>query len=150
MSFGIDYGTSNSVLAHFDGKQAYAVPIDMLNLDEWSYPNFELLFPSVVGYSSTRPDRLFGWEAKLRSEESVEAVKRLLRGDERVTLADEGFDASTVVAGFFDALRRRAAGKEHKRRSRGRHCARQHGMRGQISHTGGSQGQWYPGSGPTE
>jgi len=112
MSFGIDYGTSNSVLAHFDGKQAYAVPIDMLNLDEWSYPNFELLFPSVVGYSSTRPDRLFGWEAKLRSEESVEAVKRLLRGDERVTLAGEEFDASTVVAGFFDALRRRAAGKD--------------------------------------
>lgn len=111
MSFGIDYGTSNSVLANFDGKQAYAVPVDMLNLDEWSYPNFELLFPSVVGYSSTRPERLFGWEAKLRSEESVEAVKRLLRGDERVTLAGEEFDASTVVAGFFDALRRRAAGK---------------------------------------
>jgi molecular chaperone DnaK len=52
---------------------------------------------------------LFGWEAKLRSEESIEAVKRLLRGDERISLAGEEFDAATVVAGFFDALRRRAA-----------------------------------------
>jgi molecular chaperone DnaK (HSP70) len=67
MSFGIDFGTTNSVLAHFDGTSAQAVPIDNFNLDEWSYPSFELLFPWVAGYSSTRPDRLFGWEAKLRA-----------------------------------------------------------------------------------
>lgn len=109
MSFGIDFGTTNSVLAHFDGTSARAAPIDNLNLDEWSYPSFELLFPSVAGYSSTRPDRLFGWEAKLRAEETIEAVKRLLRGDERVTLADESFGAATVVAGFFHTFRQRAA-----------------------------------------
>ncbi|MDB4873068.1 MAG: Heat shock protein 70 [Gemmatimonadales bacterium] len=112
MSFGIDFGTTNSVLAYFDGKDAHAVPVDKFNLDEWSYPSFERLFPSVVGYSSTRPELLFGWEAKLRSEENVEAVKRLLRGDDEVILADKGFAASTVVAGFFDTLRSRAAGHD--------------------------------------
>lgn len=109
MSFGIDFGTSNSVLAYFDGAQAIAVPVDNLNLDDWSYPSFELLFPSVVGYSSTRSDRLFGWEAKLRAEESVEAVKRLLRGDVQLSLAGEEFEAATIAAGFFHALRQRAA-----------------------------------------
>ena len=33
---------------------------------------------------------LFGWEAKLRSEESFAAVKRLLKGDERVETARQG------------------------------------------------------------
>jgi molecular chaperone DnaK (HSP70) len=109
MSFGIDFGTTNSVLAHFDGKDAQAVALDAWNLDDWQYPSFDLLFPTVVGYSSTRQDRLFGWEAKLRSEESVEAVKRLLRGDEQVNLAGREYQASTVVSGFFHVLRLRAA-----------------------------------------
>jgi molecular chaperone DnaK len=109
VSFGIDFGTTNSVLAYFDGKDSRAVPIDRYNLEDWHYPSFEKLFPTVVGYSSTRKEPLFGWEGKLRAEESAEAVKRLLRGDERVYLAGTGYSASTVVAGFFDALRRRAA-----------------------------------------
>jgi molecular chaperone DnaK (HSP70) len=108
VSFGIDFGTTNSVLAYFDGTDARAVPVDRFNLDDWSYASFEQIFPSVVGYSSLRPELLFGWEAKLRSEESIEAVKRLLRGDDAVTLAGREFAASTVVAGFFDALRHRA------------------------------------------
>lgn len=112
MSFGIDFGTTNSVLAFFDGTDARAVPIDRANLDDWSYPSFELLFPTVVGYSSTRPELLFGWEGKLRSEESIEAVKRLLRGDDEVSLAGRSFAASTVVAGFFDALRDRASAQQ--------------------------------------
>lgn len=107
MSFGIDFGTTNSVLAKFDGQEAVAVPIDAGNLDDWNYRGFDLLFPTVVGYSSTRPELLFGWEGKLRAEENVEAVKRLLRGDDEVGLAGRSFAASTVVAGFFDALRRR-------------------------------------------
>lgn len=107
MSFGIDFGTTNSVLAKFDGQEAVAVPIDTGNLDDWNYRGFDLLFPTVVGYSSTRPELLFGWEGKLRAEENVEAVKRLLRGDDEVGLAGRSFAASTVVAGFFDALRRR-------------------------------------------
>jgi molecular chaperone DnaK (HSP70) len=109
MSFGIDFGTTNSVLAEFDGKDARAVPLDKWNLDDWQYPSFEKLFPTVVGYSSTRSEPLFGWEAKLRSEESFAAVKRLLKGDERVNLFGREYTAPTVVAGFFHALRSRAS-----------------------------------------
>src|ERR1700747_2216888 len=109
MSFGIDFGTTNSVLANFDGKDATAIPLDKWNLDDWQYPSFEKLFPTVVGYSSTRHKPLFGWEAKLRSEESFAAVKRLLKGDARVYLFGKEYTAPTVVAGFFDALRHRAA-----------------------------------------
>lgn len=109
MSFGIDFGTTNSVLAEFDGKDAAAIALDKWNLDDWQYPSFEKLFPTVVGYSSTRSEPLFGWEAKLRSEESFAAVKRLLKGDERVKLLGKEYTAPTVVAGFFDVLRRRAA-----------------------------------------
>lgn len=111
MSFGIDFGTTNSVLAEFDGKGTRPIPLDKWNLDDWNYKSFDKLFPTVVGYSSTRPERLFGWEAKLRSEESVAAVKRLLKGDEKVKLADREYSAPTVVAGFFDALRKRARGE---------------------------------------
>jgi molecular chaperone DnaK (HSP70) len=109
MSFGIDFGTANSVLAQFDGKEASPVPLDKWNLDDWQYPSFENLFPTVVGYSSTRPEPLFGWEAKLRSEESFAAVKRLLKGDERVRLHGRDYTAPTVVAAFFNVLRSRAA-----------------------------------------
>lgn len=112
MSFGIDFGTTNSVLAQFDGKDATAVPLDKWNLDDWPYPSFEKLFPTVVGYSSTRREPLFGWEAKLRSEESFSAVKRLLKGDERVYLTGKEYTAPTVVSGFFEALRHRAAGQD--------------------------------------
>lgn len=108
MSFGIDFGTTNSVLAYFDGRHSQAVPLDTLNLEDWHYPSFEKLFPTVVGYSSTRKEPLFGWEAKLRSEESAEAIKRMLRGDGQVVLVGREHSAPTMVAGFFDALRRRA------------------------------------------
>lgn len=114
MSFGIDFGTTNSVLAHFDGKEAWAVSLEAANLDDWSIEGFDQLFPTVVGWSSTRPkEKLFGWEAKLRSDESVAAVKRLLRGDEQVTLAGQKYTAPTVSAGFFETMRSRAADQGH-------------------------------------
>lgn len=111
MSFGIDFGTTNSVLAHFDGEQSTAIQLDSASLEDWSFTSFENLFPTVVGYSMTQPEWLFGWNAKLQANASFPAVKRLLKGDERVRLAGLEFTAPTVVAGFFDALRSRASGK---------------------------------------
>lgn len=53
---------------------------------------------------------MFGWEAKLRSEEAAEACKRLLKSDEYVTIQGRRFAATTVAAGVFQAMRK---GAEH-------------------------------------
>ncbi|WP_245687110.1 Hsp70 family protein [Streptacidiphilus griseoplanus] len=74
----------------------------------WGRRGFELLYPSVVGTSSLRPGTLFGWEAKLRSEEAVEACKRMLREEPFVKLGGERFAATTAAAGVFHAIARAA------------------------------------------
>ncbi|MFF2095975.1 Hsp70 family protein [Streptomyces sp. NPDC058202] len=108
---GIDFGTTNSVVAQWLGNEADVLLLDAHHIDaDWRHPGFEYLFPSVVGMSSLRRGALFGWEAKLRSEEAAEACKRLLRSDEYVTIHGRRFAATTVAAGVFQAMRK---GAEH-------------------------------------
>jgi molecular chaperone DnaK (HSP70) len=108
---GIDFGTTNSVVAQWLGNEADVLLLDAHHIDaDWRHPGFEYLFPSVVGMSSLRRGALFGWEAKLRSEEAAEACKRLLKSDEYVTIHDRRFAATTVAAGVFQAMRK---GAEH-------------------------------------
>ncbi|MFF0206085.1 Hsp70 family protein [Streptomyces sp. NPDC005017] len=103
---GIDFGTTNSVVAQWQGDDVEVLPLDGHHLDaDWRRPGFDLLFPSVVGMSSLRSGPLFGWEAKLRSEEAAEACKRLLRSDEYVTVQGRRFAATTVAAGVFTAMK---------------------------------------------
>lgn len=103
---GIDFGTTNSVVAQWQGDDVEVLPLDAHHLDaDWRYPGFDLLFPSVVGMSSLRRGPLFGWEAKLRSEEAAEACKRLLKSDEYVSVHGRRFAATTVAAGVFTAMR---------------------------------------------
>ncbi|QUX24908.1 MULTISPECIES: Hsp70 family protein [Nocardiopsis] len=112
MSFGIDFGTTNSVLARWNGEEAEVVALDSTNLDHWNYPAFASLFPSMVGVSSVREEVLFGWEAKLRSQQATAAAKRLLAGDEHVQVGQRSWHASTVAAGIFRTMRDRAE-EEH-------------------------------------
>ncbi|WP_328433545.1 Hsp70 family protein [Streptomyces sp. NBC_00425] len=108
---GIDFGTTNSVVAQWLGNEADVLLLDAHHIDaDWRHPGFEYLFPSVVGMSSLRRGALFGWEAKLRSEEAAEACKRLLKSDEYVTIHGRRFAATTVAAGVFQAMRK---GAEH-------------------------------------
>ncbi|WP_149826795.1 Hsp70 family protein [Streptomyces tailanensis] len=108
---GIDFGTTNSVVAQWLGADADVLLLDAHHIDaDWRHPGFEYLFPSVVGMSSLRRGALFGWEAKLRSEEAAEACKRLLKSDEYVTIHGRRFAATTVAAGVFQAMRK---GAEH-------------------------------------
>ncbi|MFE1173113.1 Hsp70 family protein [Streptomyces sp. NPDC058773] len=108
---GIDFGTTNSVVAQWLGDDADVLLLDAHHIDaDWRHPGFEHLFPSVVGMSSLRRGALFGWEAKLRSEEAAEACKRLLKNDEYVTIRGRRFAATTVAAGVFQAMRK---GAEH-------------------------------------
>lgn len=103
---GIDFGTTNSVVAQWQSDDVEVLPLDAHHIDaDWRRPGFDLLFPSVVGVSSLRSGPLFGWEAKLRSEEAVEACKRLLKSDEYVRVHGRRFAATTVAAGVFTAMR---------------------------------------------
>ncbi|MFB7048178.1 Hsp70 family protein [Streptomyces microflavus] len=93
-------------MAQWQGNDAEVLPLDAHHIDaDWRRPGFEQLFPSVVGVSSLRRGPLFGWEAKLRSEEAAEACKRLLKSDEYVTIQGRRFAATTVAAGVFTAMR---------------------------------------------
>ncbi|MFB7605356.1 Hsp70 family protein [Streptomyces gardneri] len=103
---GIDFGTTNSVVAQWQDGDVEVLPLDGHHLDaDWRRPGFDLLFPSVVGTSSLRRGPLFGWEAKLRSEEAAEACKRLLKSDEYVKIQGRRYAATTVAAGVFTAMR---------------------------------------------
>ncbi|MFL1430348.1 MULTISPECIES: Hsp70 family protein [unclassified Nocardiopsis] len=66
----------------------------------------------MVGVSSVREEVLFGWEAKLRSQQATAAAKRLLAGDEHVQVGQRSWHASTVAAGIFRTMRDRAE-EEH-------------------------------------
>ncbi|MGW3597121.1 Hsp70 family protein [Streptomyces sp. NPDC005167] len=106
---GIDFGTTNSVAAQWNGEYVEVLEIGGQGLDaNWGRRGFELLYPSVVGTSSLRPGTLFGWEAKLRSEQAVEACKRMLREEPFVKLGGERFAATTAAAGVFHAIARAA------------------------------------------
>ncbi|MGW1590476.1 Hsp70 family protein [Streptomyces sp. NPDC002386] len=105
MTTGIDFGTTNSVAAQWNGEYVEILELGGGGLDaDWERPGFEKLYPSVVGTSSLRTGALFGWEAKLRSEKAVEACKRLLREEPLVTVGGRRFAATTAAAGVFRSM----------------------------------------------
>ncbi|WP_030219325.1 Hsp70 family protein [Streptomyces sp. NRRL WC-3626] len=105
MTTGIDFGTTNSVAAQWNGEYVEILELGGQGLDaDWERPGFEKLYPSVVGTSSLRPGALFGWEAKLRSEQAVEACKRMLREEPLVTVGGRRFAATTAAAGVFRSM----------------------------------------------
>ncbi|RFU39428.1 heat-shock protein Hsp70 [Actinomadura logoneensis] len=109
MIAGIDFGTTNSVVAQWAGGDVEVLALDGEHLeDEWFYPSFESLFPTVVGESSARLGTLFGWEAKLQGNRVIEACKRMLRSDGGIQLRDRRVSATAVAAGVFQAMRERA------------------------------------------
>ncbi|MFF8310438.1 Hsp70 family protein [Streptomyces lydicus] len=102
---GIDFGTTNSVAAQWNGDYVEVLEIGGQGLEaDWLRPGFTYLYPSVVGTSSLRSGTLFGWEAKLRSEHAVDACKRMLRDQPMVKIGGERFAATTAAAGVFRAM----------------------------------------------
>jgi molecular chaperone DnaK (HSP70) len=79
MTFGIDFGTSNSVVAHWNGHTAEVLPVDGDNVPaQWRISEFEQLFPSVLSVRDLQRTLCFGWEAKTGTSEPLDAVKRML------------------------------------------------------------------------
>lgn len=79
MTFGIDFGTSNSVVAHWNGHTTEVLPVDGDNVPaQWRMSEFEQLFPSVLSVRDLQRTLCFGWEAKTGTSEPLDAVKRML------------------------------------------------------------------------
>ncbi|MFI2036120.1 Hsp70 family protein [Streptomyces bottropensis] len=124
MTFGIDFGTSNSVVARWNGHGTEVLRVDSEGLPaEWNRPGFDELFPSVVSMRDVQRTLCFGWDAKCSTTEPQDAVKRMLaskhraaadeEGDARgvtpeehqVWFGDEPFRSTTVAAALFDRMR---------------------------------------------
>ncbi|MFE2151387.1 Hsp70 family protein [Streptomyces lavendulae] len=130
MSFGIDFGTSNSVVARWNGHTAEVVPIDGGNLPAlWRQPEFDQIFPSVVSVRDLQRTLCFGWAAKTATSEPLDAVKRMLGtrsgagqpdgSDElevlpqleehHVWIGGEPFHSTAAAASLFSRMREGAA-----------------------------------------
>ncbi|MGW4648487.1 Hsp70 family protein [Kitasatospora sp. NPDC004289] len=123
MTFGIDFGTSNSVVARWTGHGTEVIRVDSEGLPaEWNRPGFDELFPSVVSLRDVQRTLCFGWAAKCETSAPQDAVKRMLAsrprgqdGEQRmagvlteeheVWLGDEPFRSTAVAAALFDQMR---------------------------------------------
>lgn len=124
MTFGIDFGTSNSVVARWTGNGTEVIRVDSAALPaDWNRPGFDELFPSVVSLRDIQRTLCFGWSAKCETAEPQDAVKRMLASRPRamdedeapsagtvpeeheVWLGDEPFRSTAVAAALFDQMR---------------------------------------------
>lgn len=103
-AFGIDFGTTNSVLA-----AATRLDIETIQLDspseEWAREGFDKVLPTVIADS---PDGLlFGWRAK-RTAGRLEAVKRLFASEDSVTVGSRELKVEEAAGVFFRQIKQRA------------------------------------------
>lgn len=107
-TIGIDFGTTNSVLAIWNTAGSQLVEIDDLPI-KWAPYGFDGVFPTVMAKDEN--NRLtFGWEAKTKGVGTFNAVKRLFATQSDVALNNEGdaIDVEEVATMLFAEMRRRA------------------------------------------
>lgn len=115
VAFGIDFGTTNSVLARVTPAGVETVILDDNLPVEWAGTGFEKVLPSVIAFSPDHSsanggDRpVFGWEAKIRTEGKLEAVKRLFATDDDVVIGTRRLKVEEAAAIFFRHIQQRAA-----------------------------------------
>jgi molecular chaperone DnaK (HSP70) len=123
LTYGIDFGTSNSVVARYDGNETEVLPVGSESVPaQWYRPEFEALFPSVLSVRDLQRTLCFGWAAKTTQGEPVDAVKRLLGtraaadtdpdaagtphlGEGHVWIADQPFRSTAVAAALFAQMK---------------------------------------------
>ncbi|GIF73793.1 Hsp70 family protein [Asanoa siamensis] len=106
-AFGIDFGTTNSVLARSTAGGVEAVPLDPDLPLEWADLEFDRVLPSVIGLDRGNP--VFGWAAKRQRAGKLEAVKRLFATDDSVTIGDQELKVEVAAAMFFRHIQQQAA-----------------------------------------
>jgi molecular chaperone DnaK len=106
-AFGIDFGTTNSVLAHATAHGVDTVSLDDQLPGEWANIGFDRVLPSVIGLAGGQPS--FGWLAKKQQDSRLEAVKRLLATDDTVMIGEDRLKVEEAAAIFFRHIQQRAA-----------------------------------------
>lgn len=106
-ALGIDFGTSNSVVASHGASGVTVLPIDTPPGD-WVDLGFAKVLPSVLGVGADR-EATFGWAAKTRAEHKLEAVKRLFATEENVRIGGAEYSVEMAAALLFGRLKQGAA-----------------------------------------
>lgn len=100
---GIDFGTTNSVVAQYAAGEVDVIAVDHPPAD-WP-GGFHRVLPSVFALGAER-EPLFGWRAKRQPKGKLEAVKRLFSSEDHVSVGTEEFFVEEVAALLFAELRR--------------------------------------------
>lgn len=108
MSIGIDFGTTNSVVAQLAGSSLSVLSIDEPPA-EWAGLGFDRVLPTVFGRGDDEQP-IFGWSAKQRPG-SLAAVKRLLRAEERADVDGVEYVIEEIATLIFGHLKRASAGQ---------------------------------------
>jgi molecular chaperone DnaK len=105
-SVGIDFGTTNSVVAQYAAGSLSVLAIDEPPA-EWGTLGFDRVLPTVFGRGDDdRP--IFGWAAKQRPG-SLSAVKRLLRAEEVAEVDGVEYVVEEIATMIFGHLKRASA-----------------------------------------
>lgn len=108
VAYGIDFGTTNSVLARATATGTEAIILDDQLPGEWQATGFDKVLPSVIGFDhGDQP--VFGWRAKTHEGAKLEAVKRLFATEDQAVIGSQKLDVETAAAIFFRHIQQRAA-----------------------------------------
>jgi molecular chaperone DnaK (HSP70) len=106
-TYGIDFGTTNSVLARLTATGVETVPLSDDLPPEWTDLGFDRVLPSAFALDGGRPS--FGWPARAHPRSRVDAVKRLFATDDVVTVDGSPLPVEVAGALVFAHIRNRAA-----------------------------------------
>lgn len=107
-SIGIDFGTTNSVVAQYAAGSLSVLAIDEPP-SQWATLGFDRVLPTVFGRGDN-DQPIFGWAAKQRPN-SLAAVKRLLRAEEVADVDGVEFVVEEIATMIFGHLKRASAGQ---------------------------------------
>ncbi|MCD0447617.1 Hsp70 family protein [Actinocorallia sp. API 0066] len=105
-TYGIDFGTTNSVLARATATDVETIALDDGAPVEWATLGFDRVMPSVIGRADGA--YTYGWKAKLQRTNRLEAVKRLFATDDRITVGDVDIEVELAASQFFAEMRHKA------------------------------------------
>lgn len=103
-AFGIDFGTTNSVLACTTAHGLETVALDQPP-GEFAELGFDRVLPTVL--ADDRGTLEFGWKAK-RNPNKLAAVKRLFKTDDDVQIGSHHLRVEEAAAVFFRQIKERA------------------------------------------